>query len=531
MRAFLKLRFLVALLAVVTVASVGVWFFLFRQPPDLREYFSIRRADWEVEPDDKNHPANRSVALAKKYPGSVGAVSALLLAATNAPDTPAGKEAYQLFAGEIETADIRCLAQAFDWSLGRLQTIEKLAPTILARVRKDPDHPRTARLLAAVCTMTRPREEGDPPPSYLEAADLIADRYADSPDLTHFCEGLGASPNGSPPWAGRFERHLRAIVEVNQDRRVRCAARFALASVVQSSSGDRQAEAEVLFEQFCDEFDGKRAYRYQHIEQLLLGLARDQLAELRFRAVGKPAPEMTGVDLDDRSMTLSQYRGRVVLLNFWGTWCFPCMKLIPHEIALVEQFRGQPFEIIGVNCDDDIQKARDAVMRTKMTWRSFRNQAGQGPAITSQWKVLGYPTLYLIDHHGIIRKRWVGSPPPEELSRVAGVLVDAARRKVPADAMQPIVAALKPPASTAPAKPATPAPRSGTGFVDKVYRAGDAESKYVVFVPRSYDGTKAFPAILFLHGAGSRGSDGRRHLQHGLAKTIRAKNEDFPFIH
>jgi predicted peptidase len=67
--------------------------------------------------------------------------------------------------------------------------------------------------------------------------------------------------------------------------------------------------------------------------------------------------------------------------------------------------------------------------------------------------------------------------------------------------------------------------------VDKVYRGPDgSEAKYVVFVPCSYDGTKPFPAILFLHGAGARGSDSRRHLQHGLAKAIRHNNEDFPFI-
>ena len=64
-----------------------------------------------------------------------------------------------------------------------------------------------------------------------------------------------------------------------------------------------------------------------------------------------------------------------------------------------------------------------------------------------------------------------------------------------------------------------------------MYRTPDgSESKYVVFIPRDFDGSVAFPAILYLHGAGSRGSDGQRHLQHGLAKFIREKNLDFNFI-
>ncbi len=110
---------------------------------------------------------------------------------------------------------------------------------------------------------------------------------------------------------------------------------------------------------------------------MLNAQAQDQLKELRFRAIGKPAPEIAGTDLDGRPLTLSQYRGRVILLNFWGTWCFPCMKLIPHERELVARFEGQPFEIVGVNCDVDVEKAHDAVARTGMTWRSFRNQADE----------------------------------------------------------------------------------------------------------------------------------------------------------
>ena len=68
----------------------------------------------------------------------------------------------------------------------------------------------------------------------------------------------------------------------------------------------------------------------------------------------------------------------MVLLNFWATWCFPCMKLIPHERELVARFEGQPFEIVGVNCERESRRLRDAVARTGMTWRSFRNQAGDG---------------------------------------------------------------------------------------------------------------------------------------------------------
>jgi len=69
-----------------------------------------------------------------------------------------------------------------------------------------------------------------------------------------------------------------------------------------------------------------------------------------------------------------------------------------------------------------------------------------------------------------------------------------------------------------------------TGFVDKVYKGPDGqESKYVVFVPKDYDGKKEFPVILFLHGAGEKGTDGKKQAEVGLGRHIRG-DKDFGFI-
>ena len=453
----LKRRLLWTLLPILLlVAFAGAWYLWNQPPPDMREYSDIQY-EWQttnpakITQAERDQRANRCLDIAGKYPGSVGGLAALITASATAPDTPAGKEAYRQLAQQIESADVGNLAAAFDLSRGQSQTIPRLAPTLLARVKQAPDHPRAARLLAEVCVMTNPRDEEEPPALYQEAADLIASRYADSPDIYHFCEVLGGSLSpSSPPWAGRFETHLRTILEQNQDRYVRCVAQFALASVVQSTAEDRQHEAEALFEQFRSEFDGKHAfYKGQKVEEQLYKSAGDRLAELRTRGLGKPAPPTAGIDLDGNPMTLSEYRGRVVLLNFWATWCLPCMQLIPHERDLAARFQGQPFAIVGVNCDTDLDKAHAAVAKNKMTWRSFRDPASLRRPISSQWKVLSYPTLFLLDHHGIIRKRWVGGPPDRELLHTVGVLVSAAQRQASLEEMKSVVAAMQlPPAAT-----------------------------------------------------------------------------------
>jgi poly(3-hydroxybutyrate) depolymerase len=70
-----------------------------------------------------------------------------------------------------------------------------------------------------------------------------------------------------------------------------------------------------------------------------------------------------------------------------------------------------------------------------------------------------------------------------------------------------------------------------TGFLDRVFKAADGtESKYVVFVPHNYDGKKPYPTILFLHGSGATGTDGRAQVKNGLAPAIRKQEKSFPFI-
>ena len=515
-------------IAVFISIAIAAWLVAFRRPPDVRE-FSAVRAGWEQAGQERSAAeterlAKRCLEIGRKYPGTAGGMSAQLVAATVGRETSAGAEAHQEFAHQIEIGEVGELAQAFDWGLGSMNAISDLAPALLWRARKSLDAPRVGRLLAAVCDATLPRDAPEPPEIYTEAADLIADRCASSPDICHFCESLGGAKI-TPPWAGQFERHLRAILRVNEDRAVRCSAQFALAAVLQSTALDRQAEALELYEEFCAGFDGKHSYSYRGIEQMLRTMARGQIKELQLRAVGKTVTEITGVDLEGTSMTLSAYRGRVVLLNFWATWCFPCMKLIPHEKDLVEHFKDQPFDIIGVNCDGEIEKARDAVTRNGISWRSFRNHGDDGRTISSDWKILGYPTLYLVDHHGKIRKRWIGSPSPEDLLRVTEALVAAARDKLAPDAIPAVVAAVPQPRNGATARlivDTAAKAQPGTGFLEKIFRDEQgSEATYGVFVPHSYDGQRSFPAILFLHGAGARGSDGRRRMGNCLVKAMR----------
>ena len=68
-----------------------------------------------------------------------------------------------------------------------------------------------------------------------------------------------------------------------------------------------------------------------------------------FVTIGAPAPEIRAIDLDGKMFSLSDYRGKVVDLSFWADWCPWCVKLFPHEKALVEKYKDRPFVLLGVS--------------------------------------------------------------------------------------------------------------------------------------------------------------------------------------
>lgn len=101
--------------------------------------------------------------------------------------------------------------------------------------------------------------------------------------------------------------------------------------------------------------------------------------------------------------------------------------MYPHERSLVKQMRDQPFVLIGVNSDADLAKLKPRLEQEQITWRSFWNgERGTHGPISTRWNVHGWPTLFLIDHRGVIRRRWSGRPGDEELDREIGQLVKAA---------------------------------------------------------------------------------------------------------
>jgi hypothetical protein len=107
--------------------------------------------------------------------------------------------------------------------------------------------------------------------------------------------------------------------------------------------------------------------------------------------------------------------------------------MYPHERSLVKRLDGKPFALVGVNSDMDLKALKPILEKERITWRSFWNgeKGTQGP-ISEEWTVRGWPTLFVIDHKGVIRHKYLGSPKEEVLDRVIDELVREA--EISADA-------------------------------------------------------------------------------------------------
>jgi thiol-disulfide isomerase/thioredoxin len=141
---------------------------------------------------------------------------------------------------------------------------------------------------------------------------------------------------------------------------------------------------------------------------------------------GYPAPEIQALDLDGKPFKLSDFRGKVVDLSFWASWCPPCRGLIPHERSLIEKYRDRPFVLIGVNGDDSPNDGAHASLKLDAPWRSFWD--GRSGPIAEKYAIEGWPTSFIIDANGIVRDKILG-PDRDRIDRVIAKLVAEAESK------------------------------------------------------------------------------------------------------
>ncbi len=150
-----------------------------------------------------------------------------------------------------------------------------------------------------------------------------------------------------------------------------------------------------VVEQYAD-FEGKR--------DRLAERAAQSLFLLRDLAVGKPAPEVDGPDVDGKPLKLSDHRGKVVVLTFSVHIAGPCRDAYPHYRALLERMKGRPFAILSVNLDEQKQTLKNCDRFGRDHLAMLVGGRQERPNC-DRWHLGFIPSVYVIDADGIIRAR------------------------------------------------------------------------------------------------------------------------------
>jgi cytochrome c biogenesis protein CcmG/thiol:disulfide interchange protein DsbE len=124
-------------------------------------------------------------------------------------------------------------------------------------------------------------------------------------------------------------------------------------------------------------------------------------------AIDEAAPPLIATALDGQTFDLSKLRGKVVLVNFWATWCAPCRKEMPTLDAFYRRYRGQGFELIGISIDF----ARDsAKMRKAGGAVTYPTAMASDLSVNGFGAPEGVPVTYVIDADGVVRDRFIAAP-------------------------------------------------------------------------------------------------------------------------
>ena len=241
------------------------------------------------------------------------------------------------------------------------------------------------RMVDATCPLTCDE-------TFRLAADRMSQEYRDDERIVN---SLSYLQHSRLPSAQSF---LKLLSQDSLRPKIRALALYALAgSLREASPGKPSAESIAVLEQM------KRDYgNLEHNGYLISAICDAEIFDAKFLSIGCAAQDIVGLDQDGVELKLSDYGGKVVVLDFWGDWSPHCVAMYPLERNLVEKHANRQFALLGINVDQP-DRFRRVLDSKQVTWRNWCD--GPDGPISKAWRVTSYPTLYVLDHKGVIRYR------------------------------------------------------------------------------------------------------------------------------
>jgi len=270
-----------------------------------------------------------------------------------------------------------------------MKKLQAMSPRMLELAEKNPKEAVSGEALLFVISLAPEGAQQD------KAISLLIKNQGDRvPDA---CMMLAQSGNS------QAQTFFKAVLDQKEStNKAKAYATLGMASIAQrklESADPNSPEAAKLTKEAEDLFESILK-KYQDVKDIV-GAVESELFVIRNLSVGKVAPDIEGVDSDGKKFKLSDYKGKVVVLDFWATWCGPCMALVPHEIKLCKRLEDKPFAMVGVDFDATREELKKGEKENGITWRSFHD-GRQGP-IGEKWRIQAIPAIYVLDAKGVIR--------------------------------------------------------------------------------------------------------------------------------
>jgi thiol-disulfide isomerase/thioredoxin len=267
------------------------------------------------------------------------------------------------------------------------------AKKMLALAAENSKDPVARKALVWACL------QGAQSPQAPEAVGRLLKDYPNADELGQVCEAVGGRPDG--------DALIREIRSHTTNAGVKVQAGVVVAEALRDKNDEASsAEAEKLLEEVV-----ARA-KETNAPGRAVSQAEEALKDVKKFGIGKVAPVAESKDLDDKDVKLADLKGKVVVLDFWATWCGPCRSMIPHERDMVKKLDGKKFAFVSVSADDEVKTLKDFLEKESMPWTHWF--AGKGGDVLKGWNIHAFPTIFVIDSKGVIRAKYVGAGPETE---------------------------------------------------------------------------------------------------------------------
>lgn len=200
---------------------------------------------------------------------------------------------------------------------------------------------------------------------------------------------------------GRHEKaiqHLEGYTNVPGERKSQEEAKALVTLAGSYMALERFDEAEALLKKLAEPSSG-RDYRIGQMASRQLAM----IGSLRKLKIGLPALTFSAKTYDGKPISLGDYKGKVVLLDFWASWCNPCRAEMPNVKKVYEEYHDKGFEIIGISLDDKEANFNKYLDSEQMPWPQIFDGKGWRSEIGQLYAVTAIPATYILDRDGVIR--------------------------------------------------------------------------------------------------------------------------------